>query len=240
MNFGTCTLVALGDGAADAWAVLAGASAGAATTTAGAGALSAAAEEGSGVSAAFGEGGFVATDGDAGAAGVGAVPLDTRSVVAAGAFLVVAAEAAAGLAGVALALEVRWFQVLRTSGAAAGASLPSAEGFAASGVRGSRGAEEARIVPYMVAERGLPVPSIGPRVSGELGATGVCGALVLRGEGAWAGVWPGEAAGAGVSGALCVGVTGAAAGDAGWWWGAGEAGCDTDSRWRGETSRPSD
>lgn len=157
--------------ATDACAVLGGASAGVATTMAGAGALSAAAEEGSGVSAAFGEGGFVATDGDAGA-GVCAAPLDTRSVVAAaGEFLV--AAVAAGLAGVVLAVELRWFQVLRTSGAAAGASLPSAEGFPAIGVRGSRGAEEARIVPYIVTERGLPVPSMGPRVSGEFGAAGV-------------------------------------------------------------------
>lgn len=52
----------------------------------------------------------------------------------------------------------------------------------------------------------------------------------MRGEGAWVGVWTGEATEAGVGGALCVGVRGATAGDAGWWWGAGEAGCDTDSR----------
>lgn len=65
--------------------------------------------------------------------------------------------------GLSLSVLARWFHVLRTSGAAAGAS-PAPVGVFTMTLRGSRGAEFARKVPYTVALRGLFAESIGPRV----------------------------------------------------------------------------
>ena len=175
----TAGSVFLGDGAlarvVAAAGVAAAASAAGATTTVGADTATAGAAAGAG-SAFFGE-----VTGVRDTVGVGLSvdgPVFETSTDEVGVDL-----SAAGLLG---SCEVR-FQVFFTSGAAAGASLPAA-GVFTTALRGSRGADDARIVPYIVTERGLLALSIGPLVTAAAGpfASAAGLATVCAGEAAMA------------------------------------------------------